>query len=68
MVPTLLDRPYILCTVFVTEETVLLLKLSSHCDLADQIELRITQLQVGFLLIGLLLFKYLVVFWVVLAP
>lgn len=46
MVPTLLDRLYILCTVFATEETALLLKLSSHCDLADQIGLKIAQFQV----------------------
>lgn len=47
MVPTLLARPYILCTVFVTEETALLNQ-SSHCDLADQIGLKIAQLQVVF--------------------
>lgn len=40
MVPTQLDGLYTLCTVFVTEEIILLLKLSSHCDLADQIELK----------------------------
>lgn len=61
MVPTLLDQ----CTVFVTEEAVFLLKLSSHCDLADHIGLKIAS---GcFLLRGLLLFKYLFVFRVVLA-
>lgn len=50
MVPTQLDQLYILCTVFVTEEIVLLLKLSSHCDLADWIGLKIAQPQVVFYL------------------